>query len=113
MIIVAAPRAHGCVRGPVRKAARARPLNVVVRRQMNEARECSECGAIFSAAVVRDAEGKCSVCGGDLKQLVNGDKGKSWIRTDTFFFLTSFPGSEVLWAAAIILGCLSLFAATR
>ena len=34
---MAAPCAHVCVRGPVQKAARARPLNSVVRRHVNSA----------------------------------------------------------------------------
>ena len=34
-IIVAAPCAHGCVRGPVQKAARAWPLNSVVRQHVD------------------------------------------------------------------------------
>jgi hypothetical protein len=54
VIIVAAPCAHVCVRGPVQKAVRARPLNSVVRQHMTVRTAIIGCWlfvALFVAAV--------------------------------------------------------------
>ena len=48
-------------------------------------------------------EARCTVCGGNLRQPVSGDKGAPWNRRDLWLWLAAFPGGELFWVVAAVL----------
>jgi hypothetical protein len=70
--------------------------------------ECAKCGTIFSAGAAGSSgelerTPRCSVCGGEFKQLVSGDRGKPWRNRDWWLWLSAFPGGEIVWVLIVLI----------
>ena len=85
---------------------------------MAASKECPKCGTIFPAAPVAHVQApgqevRCTVCGTDLKQLVDGEKGTPWSRRDTALWFLSFPGAEIIVIVAVVLGLFGVVAIVK